>query len=250
MTIPFDAIGGRRRGAAMPQVGTDSAGLQTKVPDRYHQERSPLSDEGSMTSDPRVTAELARREPLRPDATIELLDRVKRGDEAALEVLLTRCIPALRRWAHGRLPLSSRGMLETADLVQDTVLSALRRLGVFEARHQGALQAYLRQAVMNRIRDVIRSHKRRPVETALPDHLVDSGRSPLEEAIGSENVERYEAAVQRLRPADREAIIGRLELQYSYDELAVVLNKPTGNAARVAVTRAMKRLVDEMRRAG
>jgi RNA polymerase sigma factor (sigma-70 family) len=101
---------------------------------------------------------------------------------------------------------------------------------------------------MNRIRDVLRSHRRRPVETALPDHLVDRGTSPLDQAIGSENVERYEAAVQRLRPADREAIVGRLELQYSYDELAIILNKPTGNAARVAVTRAMKRLVDEMRR--
>jgi RNA polymerase sigma-70 factor (ECF subfamily) len=249
MTIPFDATGRSWRDPAPHERGTGEARLQTKFPDRYHQERSLTSDERSMTTDSRVKAELARQEPLRPDATIELLDRVKRGDDAALEVLLGRCIPALRRWAHGRLPPSSRGMMETADLVQDTVLAALRRLGVFEARHQGALQAYLRQAVMNRIRDVIRSHRRRPIETALPDHLVDAGTSPLEQAIGSENVERYEAAVQRLRPADREAIVGRLELQYSYDELAVLLNKPTGNAARVAVTRAMKRLVDEMRRA-
>jgi len=248
MTIPFDATGRGWRGPATREGGTGDAELQTKVPDRYHQDRSPISDERSMKIDPRVKAELAHEEPLRPDATIELLNRVKRGDEEALEVLLGRCIPALKRWAHGRLPASSRGMLETADLVQDTVLAALRRLGVFEARHQGALQAYLRQAIMNRIRDVLRSHRRRPVETALPDHLVDRGTSPLDQAIGSENVERYEAAVQRLRPADREAIVGRLELQYSYDELAISLNKPTGNAARVAVTRAMKRLVDEMRR--
>jgi RNA polymerase sigma-70 factor (ECF subfamily) len=249
MTIPFDATGKDWRRSAGGEGAPDDARLQTKVPDRYHQERLPHSDERSMSTDPRVKAEPAREEPLRPEATIELLDRVKRGDDAALEVLLGRCIPALRRWAHGRLPLSSRGMLETADLVQDTVLAAMRRLGVFEARHQGALQAYLRQAVMNRIRDVVRSQRRRPLETELPDHLVDAGKSPLEEAIGAENVERYEAAVQRLRPADREAIVGRLELQYSYEELAVILNKPTGNAARVAVTRAMKRLVDEMRNA-
>jgi RNA polymerase sigma-70 factor (ECF subfamily) len=249
MTTPFDATGEGWRAPATREGGTGEAQLQTNVRDRYHQEGSPISDERPMTTDSRVHAEPAHEQPLRPEATIELLNRVKRGDEAALEMLLGRCIPALKRWAHGRLPTSSRGMLETADLVQDTILSALRRLGVFEARHQGALQAYLRQAIMNRIRDVIRSHRRRPLETALPDHLVDGGTSPLEHAIGAENVERYEAAVQRLRPADREAIVGRLELQYSYDELAVILNKPTGNAARVAVTRAMKRLVEEMRRA-
>ena len=45
------------------------------------------------------------------------------------------------------------------------------------------------------------------------------------------------------------AIVGRIELQYSYEELATVLNKPTANAARVAVARALKRLVDEMRQA-
>ena len=58
---------------------------------------------------------------------------------------------------------------------------------------------------------------------------------------------RYEAALARLRPDDREAIVARLELQYSYDELAVALGKPTANAARVAVLRAMSRLADQMR---
>ena len=138
-------------------------------------------------------------------------------------------------------------MMDTVDLVQDTVLSAMRRLDAFEARHQGALQAYLRQAVMNRIRDIMRQRHRRPDQVALPEQLVDEQMSPLDRAIGSENVARYDAAVRRLSPADREAIVGRIELEYSYAELAVVLNKPTADAARVAVTRAMKRLADGMR---
>ena len=187
--------------------------------------------------------------PLAPEATIELLALARHGDKGALDRLLERCIPALRRWARGRLPQSARGMMETADLVQDTVLAAMRRLDAFEARHQGALQAYLRQAVMNRIRDIMRQRQRRPDQVALPEQLVDEQASPLDRLIGSENVARYEAAVQRLAPADREAIVGRIELEYSYAELAVVLNKPTADAARVAVTRAMKRLADEMRHA-
>ena len=198
----------------------------------------------SIAISPRAPAE-----PLSPEATIELLVLVRHGDKAALDRLLERCIPALRRWARGRLPQSARGMMDTVDLVQDTVLSAMRRLDAFEARHQGALQAYLRQAVMNRIRDIMRQHQRRPDQVALPEHLVDDQMSPLDRLIGSENVARYEAAVQRLAPADREAIVGRIELEYSYAELAVALNKPTPDAARVAVTRAMKRLADEMQRA-
>jgi len=141
-------------------------------------------------------------------------------------------------------------MEETADLVQDAVLASLRRLDVFDARHQGALQAYLRLSVMNRIRDYIRRQRRRPQQaelTGLSERLAGDEKSPLELAIGSENLERYDAAVQRLNPTDREAIICRLELQYSYDELAIVLNKPNAQAARMAVTRAVKRLVQELR---
>lgn len=186
--------------------------------------------------------------PLDAEATIDLLDRVRGGDGRALDTLLARCIPPLRRWAHGRLPASARGMEDTADLVQNTVLSAMKRLAVFDSRHQGALQAYLRQTLMNRIRDAIRQRNRRGTPAELPDHIVDDRTSPLDRVIGEENVARYEAALQRLHAADREAIINRLELQLSYDELAVALDKPTADAARMAVMRAMKRLAAEMRR--
>lgn len=209
-----------------------------------HSIRGPMATETRPSSNP-VTAS-----PLPAEATVELLNRARRGDDAARDRLLERCIPALRRWAHGRMPPSTRGMLETADLVQDAVIAAMRRLDVFEARHQGALQAYLRQAVMNRIRDLVRHHRRVPEPASLPEGLMDERTSPLEHAIGTENMARYDAALQRLRPADREAIVGRLELQQSYEELAIALDKPNATAARMAVTRAMKRLADELRNAG
>jgi RNA polymerase sigma-70 factor (ECF subfamily) len=185
-------------------------------------------------------------EPLSPETTIELLELAKGGDPEALGRLLERCVPALRRWAHGRLPPTARSLNDTADIVQDTVISAMRHLEAFESRHQGALQAYLRRAVMNRIRDVIRHQKRRPEVAGVSEELQDEATSPLEAAIGAENLERYESALERLKPPDREAIIGRLEMLYSYDELATVLNRPTAAAARMAVTRAMKRLAEEM----
>ena len=185
--------------------------------------------------------------PLPAEATVELLALVKSGDQAALERLVARCMPALSRWAHGRIPRSARGMTETADLVQDVMVKALRRFEAFESRHQGALQAYLRHAVLNRIRDVARLHSRLPDHTDIPERLLDPRPSPLDEVIGSENVARYEDALQRLKPADREAIIARLELQYDYDELAIVLGKPSASAARMAVKRAVQRLIAELR---
>jgi RNA polymerase sigma-70 factor (ECF subfamily) len=185
-------------------------------------------------------------EPLSPETTVELLELAREGDSQALDRLLERCVPALRRWAHGRLPQTARGMNDTADIVQDTIIAAMRRLEAFESRHQGALQAYLRHAVMNRIRDVIRYHNRRPEIGGVSENLQDEATSPLEAAIGAENLERYESALQRLKPADREAIIGRLEMLYGYDELATVLGRPSASAARMAVTRAMKRLAAEM----
>lgn len=185
-----------------------------------------------------------------PDApletTIELLDRAKGGDSAALDQLVERSLPSLRRWARGRLPQRARGLAETQDLVQDAVMRTLPRLGSFEARHPGALQAFLRQAVSNHIIDEIRKANRRPTVSELPDSEPDPAPSPLEHAIGREGFERYEAALQRLKPSDREAIIARLELQQSYEEVAIALGKPSAEAARAAVTRAIARLVEAM----
>jgi RNA polymerase sigma-70 factor (ECF subfamily) len=180
------------------------------------------------------------------DSTLELLNRAKLGDQDALEVLLARSLPPLRRWARGRLPVAARGALDTQDLVQDTILHSLGRLDHFESRHEGALQAYLRQAVLNRIRDEIRRLARRPAPAELRDSQPAEQASPLDVAIGRQGVERYEAALQQLRPAEREAIIGRLELQHGYQELAVILGKPNANAARLAVTRALARLLERM----
>jgi RNA polymerase sigma-70 factor (ECF subfamily) len=183
---------------------------------------------------------------LDPETTVELLNLVKAGDDAARERLMARCLPPLRRWARGRLPTYARDMLDTEDLVQESVIAALRRIEGFEARREGALQAYLRQALANRIKDVIRYKRRRPIQTELPENAADQGESPLEQVIGLENTERYEAAMLRLRDTDREAIVARVELRYSYQELAVALGKPSADAARVAVARAVYRLAHEI----
>ena len=121
-------------------------------------------------------------------------------------------------------------------------------LDAFEPRHEGALQAYLRQAVMNRIRDEIRRSGRAPASTELDENQPDRGASALDEAIGAEAVERYEAALARLRPEEREAVVARIEMDGSYETVAQALGKPSPDAARMAVGRALLRLAEEMSR--
>ena len=206
---------------------------------------------GSLTNgrDPMVPPDSGDGEssrPMDPESTADLLARARSGDEAAMNRLLERCLPSLRRWAHGRLPTYARDGVDTADLVQDTVVATLRNLDRFVPRGEGALQGYLRRVLVNRITDLIRQRRRRPEPTDLPPDLAHDAASPLDRAIGVENTERYETALDRLRDEDRHAIIARLELQYSYEEMAVALDKPTANAARVAVKRALHRLAEEM----
>lgn len=182
------------------------------------------------------------------DSTFHLLELARRGDQEALERLFARHLKPLQRWTRGRLPSWARDLADTDDLVQDTLLQTLRRIDDFEVRRVGALNAYLRQAVVNRIRDELRRKGRQPRATDLDGLEIDVGASPLEQAIGAEAVECYEQALQRLRPEEREAIIARIEMGYSYEELAQSLGKPTADAARKAAQRALVRLVEEMSR--
>ena len=164
---------------------------------------------------------------LDPESTFHLIERARAGDEQALERLFARHLKPLQRWASGRLPKWARDLADTDDLVQDTLLKTFKRIEGFEPRRVGALQAYLRNAVLNRLRDELRRKGRAPAATNVDDIDLEAAESPLEDAIGREAVEAYEQALQQLKPEEREAIIARVELGYSYEELAVALDKPT-----------------------
>jgi RNA polymerase sigma-70 factor (ECF subfamily) len=179
-------------------------------------------------------------------STVDLLERARAGNDTAFEIVFRRCVRGLRRFAAGRLPAQCRGMNDTEDLVQDTVIRALHHLDGFEFRHEGALLAYLRQSMLHRIVDEVRKTNRRPLAVTLGDEHVDQRDSPLESAIGRQNVDRYERALSSLRARDRAAIVLRLEQQAEYEDLAVQLGMPSANAARVAVKRALYRLAQQM----
>jgi RNA polymerase sigma-70 factor (ECF subfamily) len=194
-------------------------------------------------ADPTAISDVAV--PTDAESSFELVIRARDGDQRALDELFTRYLPRLRSWAHGRLPKAARSTHDTQDLVQTTLTKVFRRIKDFEPRHPGAFRDYVWTTLWNCVRDIARTTQRHPtdsLESDAPSYLP----SPLEEAMGSETLERYERALERLRPVEKEAIIARIELGLSYLDVAAALGKPTAGAAHVAVSRALVRLAEEM----
>jgi RNA polymerase sigma-70 factor, ECF subfamily len=178
--------------------------------------------------------------------TVELLERARSGDLNAVNAILQRCLPSLKRFAHGKLPQSARGYQDTNDLVQDAALNAMKHLDTFEPRHVGAMQAYLRRSVINRICDEVRRVNRNPPPSELPEDVSAETISAEEVLIGKEAYERYRQALTKLNARDRELIVARIEVQWTVREIAQRFNFSTEDAARMATTRALRKLTAEM----
>ncbi|MDM7916000.1 MAG: RNA polymerase sigma factor [Candidatus Eisenbacteria bacterium] len=181
------------------------------------------------------------------DSTAALIHRVKSGDRSARDELAARYHPLLMRWAHGRLPAGSRALSDTADLVQMTLLRVLDRMGAFEPRREGAFLVYLRRTLLNLLRNEIRRSFHDPKQ-AVNEEFEDERASLLEEMVGREVMQSYEAALAQLPGQMREAVVLRLEFGFSHREIADAIGSPSPNAARMLVSRALEKLSRAMDR--
>jgi RNA polymerase sigma factor (sigma-70 family) len=148
-------------------------------------------------------------------------------------------------WARGRLPASARGLLDTDDLVQETLVNTIRHLDRLDEREQGFLH-YVRTALRNRILNAIRDAKRQPGQGDLDQNLVSPGFTPIDEIIGREAEHRFNEALDRLDPVLREMVIARIELRMTWADIAIHFGKPSPSAARNPTNRAIERLAREM----
>ncbi len=181
------------------------------------------------------------------DGTTEaLLARIRSGDSTAHDEIVRRYLPALQRWARGRLPAWARDLADTDDLVQQTFLRALANVERFENGEPGSFLSYLRSILQNQVRDQVRRVARRPFAGELPEAMATNDVSPLEQLIGRERLESYERALSRLSPTQRGAVVMRIELDFSWDEVARSIGCSSPGAARMLVTRALDRLAEEM----
>ena len=165
-----------------------------------------------------------------PESSFRLLQRAQAGNREAVEQLMERYLPRLKRWASGRLPREARDLVPTPPISSRTRCST--RSGASRRCRRAATagcRPIFRQAVMNGIRDELRRARRRPRLDPLGPAHPHPGPSPLELAIGKQTVDRYERALAALKPQDREAVVARIDLGCTYSEIAGMLasRRPT-----------------------
>jgi RNA polymerase sigma factor (sigma-70 family) len=189
-----------------------------------------------------------RDEPRPSETSFELVKRACAGDAEAENEVCRRYLPRLHKWARGRLPAGARPALETADVVQEVLIRAIRTFPEFEVRHEHSFPAYLRTILANRLMDLARVDQRRPPPRPLDEVAVPASReaSPFDRAAAAELQRGFDAGLKQLAPTDQELIFLRLELGCDYQEIAEILGRSNPNALRVAVRRAMLRLGKEM----
>jgi len=180
------------------------------------------------------------------ETTAVLLDLARAGEQEARNRLARRYLPHLRVFARGRLPVGARSLEETDDVVQVAMIRGFARIEAFQAERRGSFLVYLRVIVDNLIRDRWRSNATRPQQLPLPDDLAQHSASPLDHVVAAEEQTRYRAALERLKPRQRDAVVLRFELDCTYEEIAEELGIASTNAARMRVERGLVRLAQLM----
>src|SRR5262245_25930017 len=112
-------------------------------------------------------------------------------DEMTVDVLLRQLLPSLKRWAHGRLPSGVRGHFDTGDLIQEAVSRSVVHLEDMDTRRVGGFQAYVRKAILNRVRDEARWLRRQPVTVELDSNCASDRTTPLESVIRRQSRQRF-----------------------------------------------------------
>ena len=163
-----------------------------------------------------------------------LAENLRQGDERAYEELIQRFQQPVFTLA-SRL-LNDPG--EAADVVQEVFLKVFRSIGHF--RGQSSLKTWLYRITVNEAHNARRwffRHRRRETELDGPpeetnrhwrETVADHGRSPFEEACSQEQHRIIEAALLRLNPRFKEAVVLRDIADLSYEEIAEVLDVSLG----------------------
>jgi RNA polymerase sigma-70 factor, ECF subfamily len=176
---------------------------------------------------PERTAENAGQEDLR------LVELLREGSERAYEELLTRFQQPVYALALRLLDDPS----EAFDVVQEVFLKVFRNIGNF--RGQSTLKTWIYRITVNEAHNARRwffRHRRREVELDTnPEEtrnwkeiIPDGSRSPFDAASDREQRVMIEAALERINPIFREAVVLRDITDLSYEEIAVVLGVSLG----------------------
>ena len=144
------------------------------------------------------------------------------------------------------MPARARDLSDTDDIVQITLMRAIAHIADIRASRPGAFLAYLRNTLLNYIRDELRRVVRRPEGAELHDEMEDEDKPSLvDEMIGLDRLETYEKALARLPKRQQELVIFRVEFGLDYHEIAAEVGS-TPDAVRVMLSRALSVIAKDM----
>ena len=164
---------------------------------------------------------------------LRLVEALRMCDAQAYEELLTRFQQPVYNLALRLLDDPS----ESSDVVQDVFLKVFRNIGAF--RGQSSLKTWIYRITVNEAHNARRwffRHRRREVELdSDPEEtrnwketIADDCLSPFDAAFERERHSMIEAALQRLNPIFREAVVLRDITDMSYEEISQVLGVSLG----------------------
>ena len=191
--------------------------------------------------------------------TQELVVLAKAGDDSALDQLCKVYGERVRRIIRLRMGKELRPKLDSMDLVQDALVSALGGLGQFTYKNEGDFLRWLSRITQNALRDnldklytdkrdirkEVRLNDSRP--TGRGDYVKVPG--PIEVTTPSaimsrkEDLDKLEKAIDELKPDYREVIVLSKIDGLSYKEIGDRLGKSI-DAVGHLLSRAMVALTD------
>ncbi len=196
-------------------------------------------------------------ERINVDVDAPLVERVKRGDQRAFEMLVVKYQRRIER-------LIGRMVRDTdlvPDIAQETFIRAYRALPQFRA--ESAFYTWLYRIAVNTAKKALMDLKRDPLvtETALASREEDEETSRVENELSDGETPEsilasrqiaatVNAAIQALSEDLRQAITLREIEGLSYDEIAEVMNCPIGTVrsrifrAREAIALRLRPVLD------
>ncbi len=162
------------------------------------------------------------------------IEKAKKGDQAALSIILTKLEPVLRAFFISRIGRRP----DVDDLVQNTLLRVHR--GLSDLKDDTRLKAFAMKGAIYELQDFYRG-RYKPKET-----LFDSDETPEIHSLDASAEEQMdvEYALSSLSPHARE-IIELREYGYKYEEIADMVGS-TEAAIKMQVKRAFERMKDAL----
>jgi RNA polymerase sigma factor (sigma-70 family) len=181
--------------------------------------------------------------------------RAQAGDREAAEELFRRLLPRVRKCVALRMGCRERELSDREDIVQETMLDAVRSLAGFELRTEGALCHWLATLVQNNLNDHQRRRQARKREALRVDPAASRNMHVLSDSVfgvdrvtpgdhvaAAELERRLEDALLALGERERRAIELRKVCGLSFDDIAKELGFGSASSARSLFSRAMAEL--------